>query len=140
MILALLDLQLSNSTLNYPKSLPDTDGARSELDQIQFYDEGANPNLVDFIYRGEFLAQGITVTSNLLTDVILGIASTLIIVRSALGIAINDERSFRMTVLGENGETQGMIESVVEFRRRDESSIMGDAAEEHFGQQRVDQK
>ncbi|KAG7085332.1 hypothetical protein E1B28_002898 [Marasmius oreades] len=34
----------------------------------------------------------------------MGIASTLIIVRIALGIAIEDEKSFRATVLGEISE------------------------------------
>ncbi|KAJ8090864.1 hypothetical protein PM082_024786 [Marasmius tenuissimus] len=59
---------------------------------------------------------------------IMGIASTLIIVRTALGKAINDEQSFRVTVLGEvdgeNGsESPGMTESILEFRRRDESEM-----------------
>ncbi|KAK1227910.1 hypothetical protein PQX77_009071 [Marasmius sp. AFHP31] len=54
-----------------------------------------------------------------------GIASTLIVVRTALGIAINDEKSFRATVLGEgdggNRETRGIIDSVLDIRKPDES-------------------
>ncbi|KAK1218039.1 hypothetical protein PQX77_019290 [Marasmius sp. AFHP31] len=60
----------------------------------------------------------------------MGIASTLIIVRTALGIAINDETSFRATVLGEgdggNGESRGMIGNVLEFRRPHESVMARD--------------
>ncbi|KAJ8090865.1 hypothetical protein PM082_024787 [Marasmius tenuissimus] len=57
----------------------------------------------------------------------MGIASTLIIVRIVLGIAINDEKSFRATVLGEgnggSGDSRGIIESVLDIRRRDESVV-----------------
>ncbi|KAK1233440.1 hypothetical protein PQX77_003403 [Marasmius sp. AFHP31] len=60
----------------------------------------------------------------------MGIASTLIIVRTALGIAINDEKTFRATVLGEgsggNGESRGIIGSVLEIRRPDESAVARD--------------
>ncbi|KAL0564955.1 hypothetical protein V5O48_017079 [Marasmius crinis-equi] len=53
---------------------------------------------------------------------IMGIASTLVLVRSALGIAIKDEESFRATVLREGpdgaGTAQGWISSVIEIRRR----------------------
>ncbi|KAK1223476.1 hypothetical protein PQX77_013652, partial [Marasmius sp. AFHP31] len=58
-----------------------------------------------------------------------GIASTMIIVRSALGISVNDEKSFRATVLGEdaqNGGTRGMIESVLEVRVPTESIMTDD--------------
>ncbi|KAK1218040.1 hypothetical protein PQX77_019291 [Marasmius sp. AFHP31] len=55
----------------------------------------------------------------------MGIASTLIIVRTSLGIAINDEKSFLTTVFGEgdgsNGESRGMIDSVLNIRGPDES-------------------
>ncbi|KAL0571146.1 hypothetical protein V5O48_010817, partial [Marasmius crinis-equi] len=49
-----------------------------------------------------------------------GIASTLIIVRSALGIAIKDEQSFRATVLQEpeTATAPGWISSVIDIRRR----------------------
>ncbi|KAJ8089200.1 hypothetical protein PM082_014448 [Marasmius tenuissimus] len=74
--------------------------------------------------------QAMIVTSNVVTDIILGIASTLIIVRTALGIAINDEKTFRATVLGEgdggNGESRGIVESVLEVRRPDESVVLRD--------------
>ncbi|KAJ8090868.1 hypothetical protein PM082_024790 [Marasmius tenuissimus] len=60
----------------------------------------------------------------------MGIASTLIIVRIALGIAINDEGSFRATVLGEgdveNGGTRGIIDSVLNIRRPNESGTPRD--------------
>ncbi|KAJ8090900.1 hypothetical protein PM082_024823 [Marasmius tenuissimus] len=54
----------------------------------------------------------------------MGIASTLIIVRSALGIAISDEKSFRMTVLGtggRNGRTRGVVDSAIDFVRQSTS-------------------
>ncbi|KAL0571144.1 hypothetical protein V5O48_010815 [Marasmius crinis-equi] len=53
----------------------------------------------------------------------MGIASTLIIVRSALGIAIKDEQSFRATVLQEPGAATapGWISSVIDIRRRRDS-------------------
>ncbi|KAL0566493.1 hypothetical protein V5O48_015518, partial [Marasmius crinis-equi] len=50
-----------------------------------------------------------------------GIASALIIVRSALGIAIQDEESFKFSVLrdgSDNGSGWTRIDSVIEFRRR----------------------
>ncbi|KAK1221034.1 hypothetical protein PQX77_016168 [Marasmius sp. AFHP31] len=56
----------------------------------------------------------------------MGIASTLIIVRSALGIAIKDEKSFRMTVLGEQGRNRtsgGMVDSVFNTARRSNSTL-----------------
>ncbi|KAK1227911.1 hypothetical protein PQX77_009072 [Marasmius sp. AFHP31] len=60
----------------------------------------------------------------------MGIASTLIIVRIVLGIAINDEKSFRATVLGEGdggiGGTRGIIESVLDVRRPEESVMSRD--------------
>ncbi|KAK1223119.1 hypothetical protein PQX77_014006 [Marasmius sp. AFHP31] len=68
----------------------------------------------------------------------MGIASTLVVVRSALGIAINDEKSYRATVLGEgdwNGETRGMVESVIDVGRRNESEpvvVTGVSDEEHL--------
>ncbi|KAJ8092377.1 hypothetical protein PM082_023832 [Marasmius tenuissimus] len=58
---------------------------------------------------------------------IMGIASTLVIVRSALGIAINDAKSYRATVLEEgawNGGARGMIDSIIDIRRREESVIV----------------
>ncbi|KAJ8090863.1 hypothetical protein PM082_024785 [Marasmius tenuissimus] len=65
---------------------------------------------------------------------IMGIASTLIIVRTALGVEINGERSFRATVLGEgvgrNGETRGIVESVLDPGRPDRSIIPHD--DEHL--------
>ncbi|KAL0563479.1 hypothetical protein V5O48_018588 [Marasmius crinis-equi] len=51
----------------------------------------------------------------------MGIASTLIIVRSALGIAIQDEKSFKASVLRElpgDGSTPDWIDSVIDIRRR----------------------
>ncbi|KAJ8090874.1 hypothetical protein PM082_024796 [Marasmius tenuissimus] len=56
----------------------------------------------------------------------MGIASTLIIVCSALGIAINDERSFKLTVLGgrdQDGGSPRILHSMIEIRRRGESTI-----------------
>ncbi|KAJ8074582.1 hypothetical protein PM082_015485 [Marasmius tenuissimus] len=64
---------------------------------------------------------------------IMGIASTLVIVRSALGIAINDEKSYRATVLEEgnwNGGARGMIDSIIDIRRRDESVIVTGISDE----------
>ncbi|KAJ8074597.1 hypothetical protein PM082_015500 [Marasmius tenuissimus] len=68
----------------------------------------------------------------------MGIASTLIIVRSVLGITINDEKSYRETVLGENdwqGGAHGMVRmanSVIDIRRRDGLvASMGASDEEH---------
>ncbi|KAJ8074594.1 hypothetical protein PM082_015497 [Marasmius tenuissimus] len=58
---------------------------------------------------------------------IMGIASTLIIVRSALGITIKDKNSYKATVLGEgdwNAGARGMIDSVIDVRRRDESELV----------------
>ncbi|KAK1223223.1 hypothetical protein PQX77_013902 [Marasmius sp. AFHP31] len=52
----------------------------------------------------------------------MGIASTLIIVRTALGIQIDNEQSFRITVLKEDsgsGESRGMLESVLDIRRHE---------------------
>ncbi|KAL0562872.1 hypothetical protein V5O48_019206, partial [Marasmius crinis-equi] len=48
-----------------------------------------------------------------------GIASTLVIVRSALGLAIKDEESFRATVLQDNrtGTTPGWISSVINIHQ-----------------------
>ncbi|KAK1227909.1 hypothetical protein PQX77_009070, partial [Marasmius sp. AFHP31] len=94
-------------------------------------DMWARSNLL-FLYERklEYAMQAIIVTSNLVTDTILGIASTLIVVRTALGIAINDEKSFRATVLGEgdgeNGETRGIIDSVLDIRKPDESVMPHD--------------
>ncbi|KAK1230335.1 hypothetical protein PQX77_006576 [Marasmius sp. AFHP31] len=60
----------------------------------------------------------------------MGIASTLIVVRTALGIAINDEKSFQATVLGEgggrNGETRGILDSVLDIRKPDQSVMPRD--------------
>ncbi|KAJ8090887.1 hypothetical protein PM082_024810 [Marasmius tenuissimus] len=57
---------------------------------------------------------------------VMGIASTLIIVRSALGIAIKDETTYKATVLGEGDEKeggQGTVESVINIRRCSESTV-----------------
>ncbi|KAJ8074665.1 hypothetical protein PM082_022243 [Marasmius tenuissimus] len=76
---------------------------------------------------------GLEVTKEVLRSCltsIMGIASTLTIVRIALGIAINDEESFRATVLGEgdveNGGTRGIIDSVLNIRRPNESGTPRD--------------
>ncbi|KAK1218454.1 hypothetical protein PQX77_018867 [Marasmius sp. AFHP31] len=68
---------------------------------------------------------GVSVIKSASTS-IMGIASTLIIVRIVLGIAIDDEQSFRDTVLGEGDhrsrEARGTIESVVlNIERREDS-------------------
>ncbi|KAJ8074198.1 hypothetical protein PM082_012490 [Marasmius tenuissimus] len=53
----------------------------------------------------------------------MGIASTLVVVRSTLGIAVHDEKSFKASVLevheGEDnlGAPQGWINSVIDIRR-----------------------
>ncbi|KAJ8089567.1 hypothetical protein PM082_014823 [Marasmius tenuissimus] len=57
---------------------------------------------------------------------IMGIASTLIIVRSALGIAINGEKSFKLTVLGGrdgNEGSRGIVHSIIQIRGRGESTV-----------------
>ncbi|KAK1215838.1 hypothetical protein PQX77_021539 [Marasmius sp. AFHP31] len=57
---------------------------------------------------------------------VMGIASTLIIVRSALGIAIKDKNSFKMTVLGEqirNRISGGMVDSVFSTARRSNPTL-----------------
>ncbi|KAJ8074222.1 hypothetical protein PM082_012525 [Marasmius tenuissimus] len=69
---------------------------------------------------------------------VMGIASTLIIVRTALGIAINNQESFKTNVLGEmgagenTGDPPGLVDSVIDIRRstrelverrRDEESV-----------------
>ncbi|KAJ8091964.1 hypothetical protein PM082_024199 [Marasmius tenuissimus] len=49
----------------------------------------------------------------------MGIASTLIVVRSALGIVITDEHSFKMTVLGTN---EGTLDRIVDIGRCTQSA------------------
>ncbi|KAJ8089910.1 hypothetical protein PM082_018488 [Marasmius tenuissimus] len=60
-----------------------------------------------------------TVWDSLIT--IMGIASTMIIVRVSLGIAIHDEKSFKETIVKEYEATleQPSLHSVVDIRRRD---------------------
>ncbi|KAJ8074613.1 hypothetical protein PM082_015516 [Marasmius tenuissimus] len=63
----------------------------------------------------------------------LGIASTLVIVRSVLGIAINDEKSYRATVLGEGDWNEGahrMIDSYIDIGRRDEAVVVTGISDE----------
>ncbi|KAK1223890.1 hypothetical protein PQX77_013224 [Marasmius sp. AFHP31] len=65
----------------------------------------------------------------------MGIASTLVVVRSALGIAINDEKSFKAFVLdeGENEATGGILNSIVDIGRRNDS-IMAETEPPALGQ------
>ncbi|KAJ8089949.1 hypothetical protein PM082_018527 [Marasmius tenuissimus] len=84
-------------------------------DSIDFSRKTPNPNPMGYWIRA--LVAG-TMWDSLIT--IMGIASTLIIVRVSLGIAIHDEKSFKETIVREYEATQMQesLHSVMDIRRQ----------------------
>ncbi|KAJ8090961.1 hypothetical protein PM082_024885 [Marasmius tenuissimus] len=66
---------------------------------------------------------------------VMGIASTLIIVRSALGVAFNDEESFKVTVSRDRAlgrESRAMTDMVFDIRRSDGLAVNAEGPGEDY--------